>query len=76
MLLGHIFSSLMLKDKEVIPTLKKPIEVLSKRVQEKLDAENTFEPKKRGVNKRQKDSFESLCPALLPGQDSNLRPID
>lgn len=65
MLLGHIFSSLMLKDKEVTPTLKKPIEVLSKRVQEKLDAENTFEPKKRGVNKRQKDSFESLCPALL-----------
>ena len=38
--------------------------------------ENTFEPKKRGSNKRQKDSFEPLCPALLRRLDSNQGPID
>lgn len=64
-LLSHIFTNLILKDKKVDYQLKKPIEVLSKRVQEKIDAENTFEQKKRGSNKGQKDSFESLCPALL-----------
>ncbi len=65
LLLSHIFSNLMLKDDNVVPFLKKPVAVLSKRVQEKIDAENNFEPKKHRSNKRQKDSFESLCPALL-----------
>ncbi len=74
LLLSHIFSNLMLKDDNVVPFLKKPVEILSKRVQEKIDAENNFEPKKHRSNKRQKDSFESLCPALLRDQDSNLEP--
>ncbi len=64
--LSHIFSNLMLKDDKVVPRLKKPVEVLSKRVQEKIDAENNFELKKHRSNKRQKDSFESLCPYFAP----------
>lgn len=67
LLLSHIFSNLMLKDEKVIPLLKKPVEVLVKRVQEKIDAKNNFEQKKIIATKRQKDSFESLCPALLRG---------
>lgn len=66
-LLSHIFSNLMLKDEKVLSTLKKPVYVISKRVQQKIDAENNFEPKKTIATKRQKDSFESLCPALLRG---------
>ncbi len=65
LLLSHIFSNLMLKDEKVLPLLKKPVEVLSKRVQQKIDAEKNFELKKTVATKRQKDSFESLCPALL-----------
>lgn len=67
MLLSHIFTNLVLTDKKVTHKLKKPIEVLSKRVQEKLDAENTFEQAKGGSNKRQKGSSEPLCPSLLRG---------
>lgn len=66
-LLSHIFSNLMLKDEKVLPLLKKPIEVLSKRVQQKIDAQKIFELKKPITIKRQKDSFEPLCPALLRG---------
>jgi len=58
---------LMLKDEKVIPLLKKPVEVLSKRVQEKIDAQKIFELNKTVTNKRQKDSFESLCPVWLRG---------
>lgn len=67
LLLSHIFSNLTLKDDKVFPLLKKPVEVLSRRVQEKIDAQNIFEPKKKLAQKGQKDSFESLCPALLRG---------
>jgi site-specific DNA recombinase len=66
-LLSHIFSNLVLIDDKVIPTLKKSVATLASRVQQKIDAKNTFEPKKRLAQKRQKDSFESLCPALLRG---------
>jgi len=59
----------MFEDKEIEYKLKKPVEILSKRVQEKIDAENTFEPKKSDLNKRQKDYFEFPCPALLCVQD-------
>jgi site-specific DNA recombinase len=72
LLLTQIFSNLMLKDDIINPTLKKPIEILAKRVQQKIDSENTFELNKDGSVKRQKDSFESLCPALLRRQGSNL----
>lgn len=64
-LLSHIFSNLMLKDGKLKYDLKKPVAVLAKRVQQKIDAKNTFEPSKSIVNKRQKDSFESLHPSLL-----------
>ena len=75
LLLSHIFSNLTLKDQKITKSLTKPVEIISKRVQEKIDAKNTFELEKTVVNQGQNDSFESLHPALLPRQDSNLRPI-
>lgn len=76
LLLSHIFSNLVLTDGNIKPNLRMITEIVAKRVQEKLDAEKTFEPRRHGSNKRQKDSFESLCPALLRVQGSNLGPID
>ena len=67
MLITYIFKNMVLTNKKVTYDLKRPIEVLSKRVQEKLDAENTFELAKGGSNKRQKGSSEPLCPSLLRG---------
>lgn len=67
LLLSHIFSNLMLKDEKVIPLLTKPVEALSKRVQQKIDAENSFELKKTLGTKRQKNPSGVLCPALLRG---------
>ncbi len=76
LLLSHIFSNIILEDGTITPKLKKPLELLAKRVQERIDAKNTFEPVKNVGNKRQKDSFESPHPILLRRQDSNLRQID
>ncbi len=64
-LLSHIFSNLVLKDEKVAYTLTKPVEKLAERVQQRIDQEKTFEPRNNVVNKRQKDSFESLSPVLL-----------
>jgi site-specific DNA recombinase len=66
-LLSHIFSNIMLKDDKVLPVLSKSVEILAQRVQEKIDAGIIFEPDKNHTLKAQKDSFESLCPSLLPG---------
>lgn len=65
LLLSHIFSNMMLKDGKLKYDLKKPVAVIAKRVQERIDAKNNFEPKKTVGNKRQKDSFESLHPIML-----------
>ncbi len=67
LLLSHIFSNLVLKDEIVLPFLTKPVQVLSKRVQEKIDAENNFELKKSVAIKGQKNPSGVLCPALLRG---------
>ncbi|MEK7581998.1 MAG: hypothetical protein AAB488_01555, partial [Patescibacteria group bacterium] len=47
MLLTHIFSRLVLKDKKSNYTLKKSVEVYAKRVQEKLDMEKSLEPQQK-----------------------------
>lgn len=46
LLLSHIFSNLVLKDGEVAYTLKKSVQKVAERVQQKLDAEKSFEPTK------------------------------
>lgn len=74
-LLSHIFSNLMLKDDNVIPTLKKSTGALAKRVQQRLDSEKSFELSKKRSTKGQSDSFESLHPALLALAD-DFRTID
>ena len=67
LLLSHIFSNLVLKDEKVLPLLKKPVEILSKRVQEKIDSQKIFELNKTLVSKRQKNPSRVLCPAMLRG---------
>ncbi len=64
-LLSHIFSNLMLKDEIVLPLLKKPVEVLSKRVQERIDAKNILEQQKSVDMKGQKTLSGGLCPIEL-----------
>ena len=65
LLLGYIFSNLMLKDKNVMYSLSKPVEVLAKRVQQKLDAEKSFELKESVVNKRKNRDSTPVSPILL-----------
>ena len=67
LLLTHIFSNLMLNDGKVLPTLKKPVAVLAKRVQQKLDQKKIFERQKSIVNADESDSFDSLTNPLLLG---------
>lgn len=62
----------MLKDKKVIYSLTKPVEVLAKRVQEKLDAEKSFEPQKSVGNKGKNRVQDPVSQALLALQDDFL----
>ncbi len=65
LLLSCLFSNLTLKDKKVIYTFKKPVAVLAQRVQEKIDAENIFEPEKTLVTKGLKGDSEPKLTGLL-----------
>lgn len=64
LLLSHIFSNLTLTDGNVAYSLKTPFKKVFERVQQRLDADNTFEPKRQQANKGEKDSFESLTPIM------------
>ena len=57
LLLSHIFSNLYLKDKKASYLLKNSVEVLSKRVQQKIDAKINFELEK-GNNSNAKSAFD------------------
>ncbi len=68
LLISHIFSNLSLTDGKVAYSLKTPMQKVFERVQQRLDAEKTFEiVEKRGnikVKTGEKDSFEPLSPSL------------
>lgn len=66
-LLGHIFSNLTLKDKKVAYALKSPVEKLSKRIQERLDAEENFELQKNGSPQRKSRLSGNHTSTLLRG---------
>ncbi|HRH22466.1 MAG TPA: recombinase family protein [Candidatus Paceibacterota bacterium] len=68
LLLSHIFSNLVLKDETVTPTLKAPVQKLAERVQQRLDAEKTFEPDKNGSIKTQKGALAPLVSNYAPGE--------
>ena len=74
MLLKSIFSNLVIKDKKVAYTLNKPMGIILKRVQEKIDSENLFEPRKTVTQKGQKGVSTPLHPSLLRLLDSNQGP--
>lgn len=63
-LLTHIFSNLILKDNNVSYTLTSPVQKLSERVQQSLDAEKFFEPKK-ALRHKTKDSFSHKTTTML-----------
>lgn len=66
-LLVNIFSNLSLKDKKVAYSLKKPVAVLSKRIQERLDAKIKFEPEKTLTPQGRKGSSVPQLKPLLRG---------
>ncbi|MFA6554266.1 MAG: recombinase family protein [Candidatus Paceibacterota bacterium] len=72
MILKKIFSNLVINNEKVSYTLEKSVEMIAKRVQEKIDSEKLFEPQKTLVQKGQKGVITPLHPALLRRQDSNL----
>lgn len=74
MLLQQIFSNLTLKDKKLSYSLKKPVEVLAKRVQEKLDSQKNLEPSKTLAQEGHNGETDPQTSTLLRGQDSNLEP--
>lgn len=67
LLLTHLFSNLTLKDKKLSYTLKKPVEVIAKRVQERLDAQKIFEQQKTLAPKGRKGSLPPKLSTLLRG---------
>lgn len=64
LLLGHIFSNLILKDDLPSYTLKEPIQRLAERVQQRLDKEKVFE-RKKALRRKTKDSFSPKTITLL-----------
>jgi DNA invertase Pin-like site-specific DNA recombinase/DNA-binding transcriptional ArsR family regulator len=71
LLLTHIFSNLVLKDKKATVFLKKSPEVLAKRVQQSIDTQNKFELIKTR-NRKAKTTFQPKTNILLRRQGSNL----
>ncbi len=51
LLLSHIFANLILKDKKADTVLKSSVKKISKRIQERIDAQNKFELKKPNTSK-------------------------
>ena len=74
LMLRHIFSNLILQDRNVAYTLRKPVEILAKRVQERVDDEKTFELKKPLKNKASNGS--SSKNDLLLALKDDFRTID
>ena len=72
LLLSHIFSNLVLKDGEVAYTLKKSVQKVAERVQQRLDAEINFEPQKTLVEKGSIAPPDTRMASLLRDQGSNL----
>ena len=72
-LVNKIFSELKLKDKKLIAVYTPAYQFLSEWMP-KLNA--TSELLKQGEYYKKTGSFEPACPVLLPGSDSNRRPID
>lgn len=66
-LLGYLFSNLTLKDRKLAYSLTEPVELLSKRVQEKIDSEKKFEPRKTGSAQGQNRRSLSRTNSLLRG---------
>lgn len=65
LLLSHIFSNIQLSDEKLIYTLKKPVEILSKRIKQANSVDKNFEQKKAFAIKT-KASSASKMDLLLP----------
>lgn len=66
LLLSHIFSNLILKDKKADTVLKNSVKKISKRIQERIDAQNKFELKKPNTSKV-KSKLDPKYKTLLRG---------
>ena len=72
LLLSHIFSNLVLTDEKIELTLKKPVEILAKRVQERIDSEIFFEPEETLTAQGANSGSHSKSDVLPGYKDSNL----
>lgn len=74
--LAMLGSNLILEDNILRIETQKPLRVIQKAVPEINRLFKRFEPIKNGLNKVQIGEIFSQSPVLLPGSDSNRRPID
>ena len=75
-ILSMLGSNLILKDNILRIEMEKPLRLMQKAVPEINRLYRMFEPIKNGLNKAQIGEIFSESPVLLPGSDSNRRPID
>ena len=75
-ILAMLGSNLLLEDNILRIETQKPLRIIQKAVPEINRLYRKFEPIKNGLNKVQIGEIFSQSPALLPGSDSNRRPID
>ena len=72
LLLSHIFSNFTLNDQKISPKYSLAFEFMQEWIP-KLNT--TFEHQKNLLHKTKTDPFEPAFSTLLPGSDSNRRPI-
>jgi site-specific DNA recombinase len=75
-ILSILGSNLLLKDGKLTITIKKPLSYIAEVAQEVISINKRLEPLKNGLNKQKLWGNYSQSPILLPGSDSNRRPID
>jgi site-specific DNA recombinase len=75
-ILSILGSNLLLKDGKLTITTKKPLSYIEEAVPEVISINKRLEPLKNGLNKQKLWVNYSQSPILLPGSDSNRRPID
>lgn len=66
-LLSLLFSNLTLKDKKIMYSFTKPVEVMAKRIQTKLDVAKKFEPEKTLTPQGRKGSLVPELNSMLRG---------
>ena len=76
LILSTIGSNITLKDKKLSITLLHPFQLIRAELNSQNELMGRLEPKNNETIKGKTGTFMPVSPRMLPGQDSNLRPID